>query len=302
MTDLTTALAETVRHAERLRRLLEPTREIQRLHRQFAEIERRQRELANAFRVNDHLTASFRQAVEALDQAGSPARAAASEIAARSLELNRIVSGFDQLQVPMLEAARYWDSLPTFRNVRTAPIVETMLASLQAHSADESDVSLEGVVEDLAEAASEATQVNESPLSGDQTSLIVQMVFALYLFLLSYAQSAESTSELRTEIYRLGDSLGAAVAALATSPEETTLWLPTHRLSRGLHLRMGPGTETSSLRTLPTNSLVEVLDDEGAWLRVRVFDFDTASYEFGWVYGGYVKVLSPVTPFLPQRN
>ena len=103
------------------------------------------------------------------------------------------------------------------------------------------------------------------------------------------ADTVEDGFAMQKEV---ADSLTAAIESLLSSSltlEDLQASEVGRRLSRGLLLRVGPGTEFASRGRYEVGTKAFVLEESDAWTRVAVQDEKVGRLMLGWMYSKYLR-------------
>lgn len=166
----------------------------------------------------------------------------------------------------------------------TAQLVSALTRGIQESEDPQSTPTLNEITETV-ERLVNAKAVNTNTLT---------IILTILSVLLSLWLDAAHDEKMALRFDGLGESVGAAIAALelSTTPGVPP-WVPTYYLSRDLHLREGPAVSAASLSVLPKNSVYEVVGLDQGWAQIRAFDWTADSTIVGWVYARYVHPLEP---------
>ena len=89
---------------------------------------------------------------------------------------------------------------------------------------------------------------------------------------------------LRESLRTMQNNLAEAINILDNTQQVS---YPLYRTNTALRLREGPSTATKHLLTMPVNSVVEKMDQDGDWFYVRYIKEDRV----GWAHGAYLVSL-----------
>lgn len=201
----------------------------------------------------------------------------------------RASSTIAAMQSQILAASQQWGMLPELTPQVSRYVATEVATALDRSLTDKGLDAATALTETFQKIAADMLQraADDSRRQGQ-----IQLLVALFLFLLQLLLNLESDDAGVVAELPLGvaDTLASSVAAVvvAGAPD----WIPGHYVSRGLHLRSGPGTSYPSLRTLPRGTLVEVGGADGGWVEVGVLDWATGAMERGWAYGRCVRTIA----------
>lgn len=125
---------------------------------------------------------------------------------------------------------------------------------------------------------------------------LFQVVFALWLSQGTDQEIAALRGEVTQGIARLEvgqDSTVALAKALASASLASGIFhgtlTTTHRLTRALHLRLGPDAEATSVGIYMRDTPIQMLRLSEGWAWVAVWDPDADGVVIGWMYARYLK-------------
>ncbi len=292
------AVAAQLERERQLRSVLEPPPGLFALQKEIAAQNEMMRSIVAPLRHFDEMNRVFTETSRIRELVASVTEAVEG-FRAPILELERSWAGmsspFAAIQDDLMTATRTLSSLAgasadDFRSM-SQELIGAFERGLQTGGASGTG----GLLDEVAETAHELVKEAEAdPFAATKVSVLVTLLLFLIQLLLATAREGRITEHVEGEVGALGETMGAAIAALVVAEDAgDPLWVPTHFLTRDLHLRHGPSTTEPSLRILPTNSLLEVVELEAGWIRVRSFDWAEVSTVEGWVYGRYVRELHP---------
>jgi len=152
------------------------------------------------------------------------------------------------------------------------------------HELKQENVTLEETIEIAQE--SFAKQINNIPRSLISFEGMVQLLFAIMLFIHAQTSSQESEENITRKIEVLENNLMAQMSKLISEDEAAVYYV----VKRIVHLRTDHTTKSFIIGKLYPNQRVELIERNSKWIYVKYFDYVDGLPKMGWVYKKNLKM------------